>query len=313
MSRRTLLFLIVGVAVFGGYGALLVWILTGRGLPLPGPIGVVLLACGVAVQASAAVIYGRQFRHAVAQTGRDLRGRAAIRAALIGSGVARLLPAGGAVTPVAMSWAVRSEARGTAGAAVRVTTLNYAGLLIGTGGVLLWIALRDRFPLAATAPATVLGIVGLVVGGALMVGSTRLGALGRRLPERIRRRMESVFEDHAVDRRALLLLSSRIVCEAAVLGFVVFAFGIRITPAQVFAVFGISQLVGGLPGTPGGIGLIEAGMVGALVLVGVPAEVSLAPTLVYRVISYWLPVAGGLVAGGLQFLKARDVGSLEAG
>ena len=307
------MFLMVGVAVFGGYAAVLVWILTGRGLSLPGPVGVSLLGCAVAVQASAAVLYGRQFRHAVSQTGRDLRGRAAIRAALIGSGVARLLPAGGAVTPVAMSWAVRSEVRGTAGAAVRVTTLNYAGLLIGTGGVLLWIALRERFPLAAKAPATVLGIVGLVVGGALIIGSTRLGALGRRLPERIRRRMESVFEDHAVDRRALLLLSSRIVCEAAVLGFVVFAFGIRITPAQVFVVFGISQLVGGLPGTPGGIGLIEAGMVGALVLVGVPAEISLAPTLVFRVISYWLPLAAGLVAGGVQFLKARDVGTLENG
>ena len=313
MNRRTLLFLAVGVAVFGGYAALLVWILTGRGLPLPGPGGVVLLAGGVAVQASAAVLYGRQFRHAVSQTGRELQRRSALRAALIGSGVARLLPAGGAVTPVAMSWTVRSEVRGAAGAAVRVTTLNYAGLLIGTGGVLLWIALRDRFPQPAIAPATVLGIFGLVVGGALMLGSTRLGSLGRRLPERIRRRMESVFEDHAVDGRALLLLSSRIVCEAAVLGFVMFAFGIRITPAQVFVVFGISQLVGGLPGTPGGVGLIEAGMVGALALVGVPAEISLAPTLVFRVISYWLPVAAGLVAGGLQFLKARDVGSLEAG
>ncbi|MFH1329379.1 MAG: flippase-like domain-containing protein [Actinomycetota bacterium] len=313
MRGRTALLLAAGIVVFLGYAGLLTWILSSRGLPSLGLIGLSLVAVAIPVQWVAIWLFGEQFHHALAQTGRHLSRRSAFRAALIGAGVARLLPAGGAVTPVAMSWSARSEVRGTTGAAVRATTLNYAGLLIGTGVLLLWIAFRERILPEAVGAAIGVGVVLLALGSALIFGSSRLGTLVRMLPLRLRRRLESAFEDHAADPRGHGLLWSRLAGEAAVLGLVLFAFRIRLTPAQVFVAFGMSQLAGGLPGTPGGLGLAEAGLVGALVAFGVPAEAGLAPTLVYRLISYWMPVAAGLIAGGAAFLKTRRAGTVENG
>ncbi|MBN2113963.1 MAG: UPF0104 family protein [Acidimicrobiia bacterium] len=313
MGRRTALILAVGTAVFLAYAGLLTWILASRDLPPLGVMGFSLVATALPVEFAAKWLFGVQFQDGVARMGKHLDGRSAFRAALIGAGVARLLPAGGAVTPAAMSWSVRSQVRGTAGAAVRATTLNYAGLLIGTGGFLLWIAYRERILPEAVGAAAGVGAVALVVGGILMFGSSRLGTLVRMLPAGLRRRLEPAFEDHAADGRAQLLLWSRLACEAAVLGLVALAFGIPVTPAQVFAAFGMSQLAGGLPGTPGGLGFAEAGLVGTLLAFGVSTDESLAATLVYRMVSYWMPVAVGLVTGGMAFLGTRDADGVHNG
>ncbi len=312
MGWRTPLILAVGAAVFLAYAGLLTWILASRDLPGLGVMSVLLVAMAIPVEFAGKWLFGAQFQDGVTRMGRHLGNRSAFRAALIGAGVARLIPAGGAVTPVAMAWSVRSEVRGTTGAAVRATMLNYAGLLIGTGGFLLWIAYRAGILPEAIGAAAGVGAIALVSGGILMFGSSRLGTLVRMLPASLRRRLDPAFENHAADGRAQLLLWSRLACEAAVLGIVALAFGIRVTPVQVLAAFGISQLVGGLPGPPGGLGFAEAGLVGALVAFGVPTDESIATALVYRIVSYWTPVAAGLVAGGMAFLRARDISGIEA-
>ena len=56
--------------------------------------------------------------------------------------------------------------------------------------------------------------------------------------------------------------------------------------------------------TPGGIGLVEAGLVGALAAFGVDPQTSLPAMLVYRLVSYWIPAAAGLLAGGAAFVRA---------
>lgn len=308
MGRRTALILTGAAVLFLAYVAVLVWVLTRRDLPVPGLIGLGLVGISIAVQFAAKWLFGVQFRDGVHRMGKRLNPWSAYRAALIGAGVARLLPAGGAVTPVAMSWSVRGEVRGTAGAAVRATALNYSGLLVGTGGVLLWIAYRERILPEAVTPAAGVGAVAVVVGGLLMFGSSKLGTLVGLLPVGLRRRLQPAFENQAADGPAQILLWSRLLCEAAVLGLVAIAFGIDLTPTQVFAAFGLSQLAGGLPGTPGGLGFAEAGLVGALAVFGISANESIAATLVYRMVSYWIPVAAGLVAGGLTFLSMREAG-----
>jgi uncharacterized protein (TIRG00374 family) len=93
--------------------------------------------------------------------------------------------------------------------------------------------------------------------------------------------------------------------EAVALFLVMKAFGISLTPTQAISAFGISQLAGGLPGTPGGIGFTEAGLVGALAAFGYPAGSTVGPILVYRIVSYWIPALAGLVAGGTAFLRAE--------
>jgi uncharacterized membrane protein YbhN (UPF0104 family) len=57
----------------------------------------------------------------------------------------------------------------------------------------------------------------------------------------------------------------------------------------------VGYLANGLP-VPGGIGVLDAGLAGALTLYGVPAVHAAAAVLVYHAVAFWVPGAGGLVA-----------------
>ena len=62
----------------------------------------------------------------------------------------------------------------------------------------------------------------------------------------------------------------------------------------------IGQLGGLLP-LPGGIGGIDGGLLGTLIVYGTPASTTVAAVLTYRVILFWLP----LIVGGLAFASLR--------
>jgi uncharacterized protein (TIRG00374 family) len=62
----------------------------------------------------------------------------------------------------------------------------------------------------------------------------------------------------------------------------------------------IGQLGGLLP-LPGGLGGIDGGLIGTLIVYGVPAAVTTAAVLVYRAILFWLP----LLVGGVAFISLR--------
>ena len=61
------------------------------------------------------------------------------------------------------------------------------------------------------------------------------------------------------------------------------------------------ELLALIPFTPGGLGFVEAGLVGTLTLAGVPGHDALVATLLYRLAAYWLPIP----AGGLAYLLFR--------
>jgi uncharacterized protein (TIRG00374 family) len=77
------------------------------------------------------------------------------------------------------------------------------------------------------------------------------------------------------------------------------ALGVRPEPALVLLAYSASSLLTLIPITPGGLGFVEAGLTGLLVLAGVGAGEAAAATLAYRLISFWLPLPCGLVAFGL--------------
>ena len=56
-----------------------------------------------------------------------------------------------------------------------------------------------------------------------------------------------------------------------------------------------------IPGVPGGVGTVDAGMIGAFVLFGLPGAAVFAAVLVYRLFAFWLPVIPGFIA----FLQLR--------
>jgi uncharacterized protein (TIRG00374 family) len=86
----------------------------------------------------------------------------------------------------------------------------------------------------------------------------------------------------------------------AVLWATFHAFGY--SPAVTIVLMGylIGQLGGLLP-LPGGLGGIDGGLLGTLVVFGTPAAVTAAAVLAYRVILFWLP----LLVGGGAFLSLR--------
>lgn len=303
--RRRTLFVIAAVAALG-YAVVLVISLRNLDLPPFGIVAILLLLLAGAAQLAGQYFFARLFRHGVIESGGSVPMRPAFRAALVGSGVARLIPAGGAVTPVAMAWMVREEARGAGGAAMGATVLNYSGLLVGTGFALLWVINRGLFE-SLEAGTWVLGIMAILIGLLLMFGLRFIGLLGKRLPHKLRERMGPPADSHIPDGRSQLFTWSRLAFEAFALFAVMQAFGIHLTPMQTAAAFGAGQLAGGLPGTPGGLGFAEAGLVGALAAFGFDAQVTLGPVLVYRVVSYWIPLVGGLVAGGSTFLKETSL------
>ncbi|MCW2954663.1 MAG: hypothetical protein JWQ48_3833 [Conexibacter sp.] len=57
-----------------------------------------------------------------------------------------------------------------------------------------------------------------------------------------------------------------------------------------------AQLLALIPLTPGGLGIVEAGLTGTLALTGVPGAAAAVATLAYRLASYWLPLPIGLAA-----------------
>jgi uncharacterized protein (TIRG00374 family) len=57
---------------------------------------------------------------------------------------------------------------------------------------------------------------------------------------------------------------------------------------------------------PAGIGVLEGGLAGALVLYGTPATATIAVVLVYHAIAFWIPSIGGLLA----YFQLRIQGAL---
>jgi uncharacterized protein (TIRG00374 family) len=79
------------------------------------------------------------------------------------------------------------------------------------------------------------------------------------------------------------------------------AVGANPRPSLVVLAYASAELLAQIPLTPGGLGFVEAGLVGTLGLAGIPGHAALAATLLYRLVSYWLPIP----AGGVAYLLFR--------
>ena len=76
---------------------------------------------------------------------------------------------------------------------------------------------------------------------------------------------------------------------------VLHALAVRPEPALVLLAYAAAALLALIPLTPGGLGFVEAGLTGLLILAGVGGGDAAAATLAYRLVSYWLPLPAGLV------------------
>jgi uncharacterized membrane protein YbhN (UPF0104 family) len=303
-SRSVIAVLVLGVLVY----SLAAGFLSERAsLPSLGAAELGLLVAALASEMLAKAIYAGLFVAAVGASGKHVSFSDALRATLVAGGVARLLPAGGAFVPPAMAWTVNQKVPGTAGAALRTTVLTYGALVAGSGAAILWVR-PDITPFAKVGVLTI-GTGAVVLGLLILAGQRWMAIVVGWLPERLRRHLEpTMVKRHVMPVEAGLLVL-RLATESGALYLSLRAFGIHLTFAQALLTYGVAHLVGGFPGTPGGIGLIEAGLVWIVVLFGNPAVAVIGPVLVYRIISYWIPAALGIAAGARAWYVQGQAGT----
>ena len=95
---------------------------------------------------------------------------------------------------------------------------------------------------------------------------------------------------------AVFLAAANRMLDYAALVAALAAFGVHARPSEVLLAFVVAQALAMVPITPGGLGFVESGLTALLVVIGVPVDVAVIATLLYRLVSYWLSIPVGLLA-----------------
>jgi uncharacterized membrane protein YbhN (UPF0104 family) len=100
---------------------------------------------------------------------------------------------------------------------------------------------------------------------------------------------------------ALLLSTAYILCLAACVA----AFGRSVPIVSIAVVYLTGIAVGSILPTPGGIGGVEAALTAGLTAAGLPGVVAVSSVLLFRLLTFWLPVPVGWVA--LSYLERKQI------
>ena len=99
---------------------------------------------------------------------------------------------------------------------------------------------------------------------------------------------------------ALLLSLCYILCLAACVA----AFGRSVPIAKIGVVYLTGSAIGSIVPTPGGLGAVEAALTAGLTAAGVPGAVAVSAVLLFRLLTFWLPVPFGWAA--LNYLERKQ-------
>jgi uncharacterized protein (TIRG00374 family) len=246
-------------------------------------------------------------------------------AQLTGNAVGRMLPGGGATSAAFTAGMLRRTGvdTGEAVAAFGASSLLQLGTTFALP-VLALPAMLGGVPVShSLRTAAYLGIallVLLVVGISLAFADDRPLLLAGRLTQRvlnatIRRQHpvsglpEELVEDRDFVRatlggrwwQAIAAASGTTFFDYFALLAALRAVGATPQPSLVLLAYAAAEVLALVPLTPGGLGFVEAGLIGTLTLAGVPSRDAVAATLLYRIVAYWLP----LPAGGIAYLLFR--------
>ena len=288
-----------------------------KDLNLLGRVNAAWLVAGVVLEALSLFCYGLLTQALLPPGARNPGLSRLFRIDLAAAAVAHVIPAG---------------TLGSAGIGYRLFTDegikgNDAAVMMATKGlgstvvlnVLLWLSLVISIPLAGFHPiyvtVAVIGAVLLLAIAALFVGITRgarrasriLHVVGDRIPRMSGDRLERAVLDTATklsalarDRRTLVMsltwASLNWLLDAASLWCFVAAFGKLVNPVELFAAYGIANVAGALPVTPGGLGVVDSIAPLLLVSFGVTRSVATLGVLGWRLVNFWLPIPAGAIA-----------------
>jgi uncharacterized protein (TIRG00374 family) len=272
------------------------------------------------------VSYIALFRGVVGENVVHLEWREAYEISMASFAASRLFAGGGAGGIVLTYWALRKagmEPRQTACRMVAFLVLLYTVYLVCL--VVFGVLLRTGVLPGAAPPG--LTIVPAAIAGALIV----VLALIALLPDDMERRFVGWSEGQRFSgvakrlitvpdtlargtRTALAFIREPKRGGLALLGSIGFwvanigalwacfkAFDVHVAFGVVIQGYFVGMVANLIPGAPGGVGTVDAGMIGAFVLFGLPGAEVFAAVLIYRLLAFWLPVLPGFVA----FLQLR--------
>lgn len=288
-----------------------------------------LMGAVLALELAWAITLARTQRSAVLAVGGHLDGVQALRISMAGFTLSRVVPGGGAAGGI---FAMRELTRLGHDAPTAVTAMvaswatSITTLAVLVLGGLLAVATTTDLPGVQIGSAVVV-LAGLAVVGCLILRAVYHEGLRRRLVEMVARplarlpfgpdvrALEQAFDDvgGSMGRgrhlcRSAAWAATAWLCDAAALWLVFAACGHRLSLAALLVGYGSANLLNSLPElTPGWLGVFEAALSATYISLGVPAGVAVAAVLVYRLASFWLPVAAGVAPAVRSLTGARRV------
>lgn len=280
-----------------------------------------LLPVVLAVQIASSVTLTQVYRTTFASQGGHLRFRDGLTVCLGAFSLTQLLPGGGAAGSV---FVVSRLRRHGADPVRAVTTAVLLGLVtMGTLGIGLSLATAFTAVTTGRHTAQALASIGITTALALAYGLLRRLSASQRLRDaladhltRLRWRGRAVgtgwiagLRDHGAlleHPRSLLRPAAwsavNWTLDILVLVLVLRAVGADAPFIGVLVGFAVANLLNAVPSTPGGIGVVDAGLAGTLIAFGADPLATSVGVLAYRAIAFWFPVAiaAPVVATGLR-------------
>lgn len=217
------------------------------------------------------------------------------------------LPSGGlsGIVVVARALEQRGVPRGVIMASVIVETVSYYAAYVLALGLALVIVIVDGHASPLIIATTVLFIVFCVALAAAALSLSHRQSAGPRWLARIpllqhgltllRQADPRLARDPRLIWQSGVLQLAIVVLDAATMWMLILSLGQAASLTGVFASFMISTLLRTISVVPGGLGAFEAASVVTLRLAGVPVAVALSATLLFRGLSFWLPMIPGLI------------------
>lgn len=214
----------------------------------------------------------------------------------------------GRLTPEGLGWFVLNQRYLERAGLPRPTALAAITLKLVAGGVgRLLIALVVAAQVGASAglavrlpeasPALAIAVLGASL--VVLVIARTASPLASRARSAIRPAARDVAAVARQPRRAVALLTTTAaltLLSGLALAASVAAFGVDVPLLQLFAVYLGGTALAALSPTPGNLGAVELALSAGLTAIGVPAAAALGSVLVYRLLTFWLPVVPGLIA-----------------
>lgn len=127
----------------------------------------------------------------------------------------------------------------------------------------------------------------------------RRQSVRQRLTDFVKHTWHDILDYHHQPLRLLLaLLAAGSITASYVMAFYAcaHAMGLPLGLAQAFLIYTLGILIGAAALTPGGLGGLEAGLVAGLVAFGYNTASAFAVVIIYRLITFWLPIMPGYLA-----------------